>query len=320
MLNFKLNSVSGTGVAYKNVIAKPGKKSRTIGNSAPNYVTVHQNPDIKLFEEFAFMARIHARFLLFYIIWAGLIFPVPGLGQAPDALFLEGNRLYQQEKYPEAIARYQQILQNGLESVELYYNLGNAYFRSGDMGRAILNYERARRLAPLNDDIRYNLEIANLSIVDKIQTPPGFFLTEILDDLIDFLGLKLNLNAFIRLVLVIYIIFMAVIIIRLLSRNPGLRQKLFYGLIPVFVILFIFLVLLQIQIYKTTHTNEAVILVEEVDILGAPEENAKPLFALHQGTKVKINNLLAKNSKTWLQIQLADGKTGWLDEAALEKI
>lgn len=269
------------------------------------------------------MVRNQTRFRLIYIIvvlLTGLFSSVPGRGQAPDALFLEGNRLYQQEKYPEAIARYEQILQNGLESGEVYYNLGNAYFRSGDMGRAILNYERARRLAPLNDDIRYNLEIANLSITDKIQSPPGFFLTEILDDLIEFLGLKLNLNAFIRLVLVIYLIFMAVIIIRLLSRNPALRHKLFYGLIPIFVILFIFLVLLQIQIYKTTHTNEAVILVEEVDVLGAPEENAKPLFALHQGTKVTISNALAKNSKTWLQIQLADGKTGWLDESALEKI
>jgi tetratricopeptide (TPR) repeat protein len=257
---------------------------------------------------------------IFVVFLLGFIFLEKSLGNDNAAFFLEGNRLFQQEKYSAAVSSYEQILQGGVESSELYYNLGNAYFRSGNIGKAILNYERARRLAPLNDDVRYNLEIANLSIVDKIQAPPGFFLTEILDDLIEFLGLKLNLNAFTRLVLAIYVIFMLVIIVRILIRRIDLRQKLFYLVIPVFVVFFIFIVLLQIQIYKTTHTNEAIILVEEVDILGAPEENGKQLFALHQGTKVKINRSLSKNDKTWLQIQLLDGKTGWMDETALEKI
>lgn len=258
-------------------------------------------------------------FIIGLILW-GLIFTGKSLANERVTLFLEGNQLYQQEKYSQAISRYEQVLEMGFESSELYYNLGNAYFRSNNIGKAILNYERARRLAPLNDDIRHNLEIANLSIIDKIEAPPKFFLTEILDDVIEFLGLKLNLNAFTKLVLAIYVVFMSLIIFRLFIRRTDVRKKLFYLIIPVFIIFAIILVLLQIQIYKTTHTDEAVILVEEIDVVGSPEENAKQLFALHEGTKVKINKSLSKSDKTWLHVQLVDGKTGWVKGTALEKI
>jgi len=237
-----------------------------------------------------------------------------------ENLFVTANQYYQQENYEQAIYHYELILKNGYENSELYYNLGNAYFRFGNIGKAILNYERAKRLAPLNDDIRHNLEIAKLSTVDKIEVPPRFFLVEILDDLIEFLGLRMNLNDFTKLVIGVYLVFMILIIVRIVVNRQNVKKRLLYIILPLFVTLILFVIMLQVEIYSHTHTNEAIILAEEIEVVGAPEQNAKQLFSLHQGTKVTIQNQLVKEGKNWLEIKLVDGKTGWVEEEVLERI
>lgn len=237
-----------------------------------------------------------------------------------EDFFVKGNQLYQQEKYSEAISSYQEIISGGNESFELYYNLGNAYFRLGTIGQAILNYERARRLAPLNEDVLHNLEIANFTKIDRIKVPPRFFLLEIFDDMIEFLGLKSNLNTFTKYVLGIYYVLMVLMLLRVLTRRQVLKRRLAYIVFPLFVGLILLVISLQIDIFSTTQTNEAIILMEEVDVRGAPEENAKALFSLHEGVKVKIQSNVINNEEEWLEIELIDGKSGWIINKALERI
>lgn len=92
-----------------------------------------------------------------------------------DAFFVKGNEYYKNEDYGAAIEEYQKIIDAGYESWEVYYNLGNAYFKERQLGRAILNFERAKKLSPKNEDLKYNLELVNLSIADRIQEIPRFF-------------------------------------------------------------------------------------------------------------------------------------------------
>ena len=88
----------------------------------------------------------------------------------------QGNSLYQQGKFAEAVAAYEAILQAGYTGGELSFNLGNAYYKQGNMGKAILHFERALRFLPADDDVRHNLQLANLQIVDRIDPAPRLFL------------------------------------------------------------------------------------------------------------------------------------------------
>ena len=135
-------------------------------------------------------------------------------------LFEQGNMLYAQDKYEEAIETYKEIRANGYESWELYYNLGNAYYKNGDLGKAILNYERAHLLESDNEDIKFNLEMANLMVVDKINKPPQFFLFKIFSDLKNAMGL----NTLSLIVLAAYILLVIVIIFRIFVKKEILKK------------------------------------------------------------------------------------------------
>lgn len=268
-----------------------------------------------------FMQKTSFKYIRFILI---VLLLIPSLvlfaTDENEQLFLNGNQNYQQENYDEAITNYEVILQNGYESWELYFNLGNAYFRSGRIGKAILNYERARRLAPLNADVRHNLEIANLSIADKIEVPPKFFLIEIGNAVIESLGLKLNLNELTKYVLLVYLILMFLVITRILVTRPEVRRVLFYFIIPIFILLILVVITLQVEIYSDKKNIEAILVASEVDVYGAPEENSTLLFSLHEGVKIRIQNNLDKDNAKWLEIQLSDGKSGWVRDTGFEKI
>lgn len=110
------------------------------------------------------------KFLLFLIFSSVMIFA------QPEVFIQQGNRYYQKQDYNQAVQSYLKVLNEGYESAELYYNLGDAYYREGKLGYAILNYERALKLSPGDDDIRHNLALANSRTIDRLNTLPDFFL------------------------------------------------------------------------------------------------------------------------------------------------
>lgn len=266
--------------------------------------------------------KIPYYFILNYLFLLVLFCLIPLRGSATEfaELYRQANELYQQEKYKEAIDTYQQIINGGFESWEVYYNLGNAYFRYGDVGRAILNYKRAKRLAPQNTDILHNLKIASLSIADKIEEPPQFFVIKVLNDFLDYSQLRMNFDQLAQVMLVVYMIFMILVIIRIFVRNKLIQRRIVYIMLPVLLILVIFFITFQVQIYSASKNDEAIIIVDKVDVMSSPSEDATQVFTLHQGVKVKIEKTMMRDQESWAEIRLTDGKSGWILVTAIERI
>ncbi|HEX9655033.1 MAG TPA: tetratricopeptide repeat protein [bacterium] len=229
-----------------------------------------------------------------------------------EALYIRANEYYQNGDYAGAIPEYQRILALGYESWEVYYNLGNAYYKDGDVARAILNYERAKKLDPKNDDVNFNLELANLSVVDRIPQLPQFALFGWITSLSALMSLKW-LGIFTCLA---YVLFVAVIGSRILFRSTagtGVMKALAIGLCGSLIVLS---GLLLLRIYENESVSEAIVVAERVDVTSAPAESGTELFMLHQGVKVQLMD----RSGQWLKIRLADGKVGWLGADNIERI
>jgi tetratricopeptide (TPR) repeat protein len=227
-------------------------------------------------------------------------------------LFDQANKLYQQEQYQEAIKHYLEIINNGCESWQLYYNLGSAYYKTGEFGRAILNYERALKLNPKNEDILFNLQIANLSVVDKITTPPQFFISKWLLDLKSLWGIQtLSFMA-----LGFYLITVLLIILKIFVRKRRAQRLLNVLLMPILILLIIVTFILIVRINENNTIKYAIVLVDKVDVLSSPEEQGTELFSLHEGVKFRVDELQGE----WAKIRLADGKVGWVKREIFEVI
>jgi len=227
-------------------------------------------------------------------------------------LFQQGNEFYKQARYEKAIEQYEDALKMGYESAELYYNLGNAYFKSKEIGRAILNYERARKLAPRDQDVLYNLQIVQLYVVDKIVTPPPFFLAKIWRQVKTYF----NSNQLGIFSLVLYFLTVILLIVRMLAQKEPILKIARYFLVPILIVFILTTGLFLIRINDDHQNKEAIVLVDKVDVLSSPADDATEVFALHEGAKVSVY----EKSGSYLRIGLPDGKVGWLKQDAIEII
>jgi tetratricopeptide (TPR) repeat protein len=218
------------------------------------------------------------------------------------------NKAYADGKYQQAVDFYEQILQKRLASGELYFNLGNAYYKLNQIGKAILYYEKAEIYLTGDDALEQNLKIARLKIVDRIEPVPVLFLVE-------WWTTALNLLSFPALAWTCFGLFTLVFIwwavYLLLSRRLFIRLTWITGVI--FVIL---LVIFTGKIYQFESSQYGIILADKISVAGEPTLTGQELFILHEGTKVRINRSL----DGWYEISLADGKTGWIKADGLEII
>jgi len=245
-----------------------------------------------------------------------LVFLVLPLGLAiadqKDFLFQQGNEFYKAGDYEKAARAYEQILQMGYESAAIYYNLGNAYFKLHQNSRAILNYERALRLAPNDEDIRHNLQLANLAVVDKIPSLPELFYIRAFRQFRD----RFTLSTLFILVICLYLICIGTLIIRILTKRNRARQLALFVITVCGIPLLFFSGILISKIHHLHCHVEAIIMTEKVDARSAPSSDGTELFVLHEGVKVHIVNRTGE----WVEIKLADGKKGWLPKEVLEVI
>jgi len=218
--------------------------------------------------------------------------------------FEEGNQAYARGDYHAALQWYQRIESMGYESSELYYNIGNCYYKLDEIGKAILYYERARKLAPHDKEILENLQLANLKVADRIEMPPRFILFEWWDAFKSYL----TLSQLTRLSAISYVLFILLLILYIFLRPPRWRKVVLILMITAAGAMLITSYLLYVNVQHENKNKEAVVLAPVVTVLSAPEENGTDVFVLHEGVKVRLDEQRGE----WTKISLPDGKNGWL--------
>lgn len=224
----------------------------------------------------------------------------------------EANTAYINANYPRAIELYHSIEDRGVASAKLYYNMGNAYFKSDDMGHAILYYNKALRLAPGDADIRYNLDVANSYTKDRIQVVPEIFLTR----WIRTARQMISGNAWAVLSLIFFAAMLVAVMAYLLVQNLMFRKIGFFAAIVALLLFVITTSFAVVERREATSPNEAIVMSASVSVKAAPEKGATDMFVLHEGTKVRIGDRV----DSWIEITIADGNKGWLEERAIEMI
>lgn len=231
---------------------------------------------------------------------------------AQGDLIQKANEHYTKEEYQKAIDGYNQILMAGIESPELYYNLGNAYYKTNQFTLAILNYERAKLLAPDDEDIEFNLLVANQKVVDSIQELPGIFIVRWWNSLIN----SQSTDSWAVLSITGFILFLTLVGLYFFAKSGDVKRVSFWA--GCFLIVFTILSWTFAARQKSRLVNHsfAIVMQPTVTIKSSPSEKGTNLFVIHEGLKVRITDKLGD----WLEIRLADGNKGWLLIESIERI
>ena len=243
-------------------------------------------------------------FLFLFFIGIPLVAVEEGISQ----YYKNGMDAYKKGQYDLAIQEFESILSNNWDSPELYYNLGNAFFRSGNTAGAVWAFESCLKLSPTYSDAKYNLKLANLKVIDRMGLPdPPLYLQW-------YLGLKEQFTptTWINSTLFIFFLFsLSVTVNRLFLFS--LVQNLKGVIVTIF---FISLFLTFHSIWTDNSLNLGVIYSLKAEVRSEPNTFSTRLFEVHEGLKVSINQL----ENNWVEIELLDGKTGWISNDQIRLI
>jgi len=224
----------------------------------------------------------------------------------------EADSAYIRGQYQQAIKDYEELLKQGA-APELYYNLGNAYYRTENITRAVLNYERALLLSPGDRDIRFNLQIASSKTIDKIVPESEMFFFSWYRSLVNLTSVDgWATIALISLALVIFLLLVYLFAERILFRKIG-----FFGGIVLLLLFLVSNIFGWQQKQGLVNRKGAIIISHYCTVKSSPSKNGTDLFILHEGTKVNIKD---GSMKDWKQVRIADGKEGWIQTNQLEEI
>ena len=231
----------------------------------------------------------------------------------PDSLWKAGVEAYSASQWRQAVSDWSDLAATGLRSKELYYNLGNAYFKAGEIAPAILNYERALRLDPSDSDVRYNLEFARAQTQDRIDEVPEF----ILKTWTRKLSYLLSSNAWAGLSLFLLALTLGLILLFLLGPTVNARRTGFFtGIVTLLLTLMCWGFARSLKTAAERH-DDAIVMRAVSSVTSSPSSDAaKSLFILHEGTKVKVLDEVSG----YTDIELADGRRGWISSADIERI
>ena len=222
-----------------------------------------------------------------------------------DAAFRSGH-------YQKAITHYNAALKQG-QSAETYYNMGNAYFRMGDYPEAMIAYQRAARLSPANSDIRHNIEITANKTIDRLPVSSDIFFVEWYKAFV----CLLSIDNWAVISIVAFALSLICFLLYLFMEQIGIRRISFYSSV-VLALTFLFSILFAWHQHKMLLAKDkGVVTAEMVTVKASPTHKSSDAFVIHEGTSVNIKD---SDIKGWYQIELSDGRQGWMPSSTVEEI
>jgi len=225
---------------------------------------------------------------------------------ASDQLFEKANKAYNNSDYTSAITLYDSILTIGLESSELYYNLGNCHYKAQNWANAIWHYEKSLKLER-NDKTIQNLELANLKIIDRIEDIPQLFYKKWWSSFISIF------NTFSWQLISILIIWLA-LTIKILNQFTNYKKEHFLSILYSLALISVFATYSSYQ--RNITKKEAIIFTSSVVVNSAPTTNSTNLFSLHSGSKIEILDTIGE----WINIKIANGNSGWILQNSIKEL
>jgi len=248
--------------------------------------------------------------LVIFLLAFGVLCPGSSHAQAQqgggEELFFRANSAYKEGRFEDALADYNQLVLSGYRNGHIFYNLGNTHFRLEDLGRAILNYERARILIPRDSDLGFNLRQARDQMEDVVSESQSFVRTAFfwLDDL--------SPREVFCIFAIVNIAFWGVLLVRLFTRP----EWSYYLLLALAALWLLCGASFGLKRYQVDRDDRAVILPTELDVLAGPDVGDTALFKLHAGTLVHFE----RSEDGWALIRLQDKKRGWVRGDAIARI
>jgi tetratricopeptide (TPR) repeat protein len=225
---------------------------------------------------------------------------------ASEQVFELGNKQYVNENYSAAISLYDSILISGLESSELYYNLGNCHYKTNDWANAIWHYEKSLQLNNI-EKTKHNLELVELKIIDRIEPLPQLFYKKL------WINLTQSLSTQVWQILTLFGMGF-IFILQLISQFTSLKSKL---IIKIFSAITVIILLITQTSYHNNFTKkEAIIFSETITVNSAPTSSSTNLFTLHTGSKVEIIDSIGD----WINIKIANGNSGWIAQNSIKEL
>lgn len=248
---------------------------------------------------------------LFLWIILGVTVSFTGV-HASNPLVEKANRAYSDGLYAEAAELYEKVAESGYQAPGLYYNLGNSLFKLNNYPGAVLWYERAKRLDPGNEDITFNLNVANSKISDKIEPVPEMFYRKWYFNLIN----RFAADGWAWISVICFLAAFSFASLYLVAARLFLRKAGFWSG-AVFLVLFLFAMLFAYSAHdQANNIEEAIIFTPTVTVKSSPDDKSVDLFVLHEGTKVRIMDQIG----SWYEIRIANGSVGWLPSTVMERI
>ncbi|MFH1441963.1 MAG: SH3 domain-containing protein [Candidatus Omnitrophota bacterium] len=225
-----------------------------------------------------------------------------------EEIFKDANSLYKENKYPQAAKEYEKALEKGYESGNLYYNLGNSYFKTGDFGRAMLNYERARLFIPHDSDLKSNYNYTKSLLNLGSESFPGGWIFRYVDKISE----GININFLTICICALYVLICLFLILRMFFNGTIKFYKI------IIYVLIVFFILGSVCLYRKIHylNTSAVVVNKEAQVKFEPFGAATTFFTLERGSKIEV----IEKSGDWYKLRRSDGKSGWVNKSAIEFI
>ena len=226
-----------------------------------------------------------------------------------DTYYKSGLDFYQSRAYQNAKSAFEKVLENNWESSTLYYNLGNVYYRLNDISGAVWAYEMCLYHEPSHEDAKFNLKLVNVSVKDKILIPDAPIYLKLYMEIKEYF----TPNEWIKNTLGLFVLFLLFVLVR---KSWGYSPIMNFSENFVLILICMTFLFSLHSILSDSNISQGIIYTESVDVLSEPNPQSVILFQVHDGLKVSIT----QNSRDWVEIELVDGKIGWVNETSIRAI